>query len=520
MALRLRVVGNLAKILGEGATRVFGVHGGTIGRSGENDWILPDPERYVSGRHARIEYRGGSWMLHDTSSNGTYLNGATDPISATGPYELRDGDRLRMGDFEFAVSIDASNDFPPEKSAIVAYDGLGQSSHTRQSTDGDIGASLNLDALLAADDDSGSRIKPVNAYGQVVELEPLEPRPRKIRRERDGSNSSASGLHKLSASGRHKLSASGLHKVSASGVHKASVSGLHRLSSAANASPVPPPPRSGGSSLLDDEHATQVPWNLATRRVEPLRNPVKNASPDSARGSESSQARAESGARAETSPAGAPSPATDLGGLQQLCRGAGIDPSSIPVHLQPQVLLIAGQVLREMVFGLMDVQQARTEMRNRFRIRQDGTAEGSPLSFSGGVEEALRRMFEQRGSRYLGPAEAVRETFREIKSHHQAVAAAMQTAYAEVLSRLDPTELQDRFDRGKKGSGLLGMANKGKYWDLYTEFYPSLGVAPKGELPHLFVEEFARAYEARMAEQASRRAVSRRDDDDDDRASA
>jgi type VI secretion system FHA domain protein len=183
------------------------------------------------------------------------------------------------------------------------------------------------------------------------------------------------------------------------------------------------------------------------------------------------------------------------------------------VHLQPQVLLIAGQILREMMFGLMDVQQARTEMRNRFRIGQGTSGEGAPLNFAGGIEEALRRLFEQRGGRYLGPAEAVRETFREIKSHHQAVAAAMQTAYAEVLSRLDPAELQDRFDRNKGGS-LLGMANKGKYWDLYTEFYPSLGVAPKGELPHLFVEEFARAYEARMAEQANRRAAGRRDDDD------
>jgi len=507
MALRLRVVGNQAKVLGEGATRVFGVHGGTIGRSGENDWILPDAERYVSGKHARIEYRGGTWVLHDTSSNGTYLNGATDPVSATGPYDLKDGDRLRMGDFEFAVSIDASNDFPPDKSAIVAYDGLGQSSHTRQSTDDDLGAQLNLDALLAADDDSGSRIKPVNAYGQVVELEPLEPRTRNPRRNKDGSFSSASGLHQVSASG--------VHRISSSGVHKAAVSGRHRLSSAVSASPVPPPPPSGGSSLLNEENPTQVPWNLATRRVEPFKNPRKSAAADSPRATDSSPARIDSTPRPDASS----SSGTDTGGLQQLCRGAGIDPSSIPVHLQPQVLLIAGQILREMMFGLMDVQQARSEMRNRFRIPQGTSGEGSSLNFSGGIEEALRRLFEQRGSRYLGPAEAVRETFREIKSHHQAVAAAMQTAYAEVLSRLDPAELQDRFDRGKKGSGLLGMASKGKYWDLYTEFYPSLGVAPKGELPHLFVEEFARAYEARLAEQVNRRAGGRRDDDDD-RASA
>lgn len=43
MALRLRVVGNQARVLGDSSTKIFGVHGGTIGRAGDNDWILPDP---------------------------------------------------------------------------------------------------------------------------------------------------------------------------------------------------------------------------------------------------------------------------------------------------------------------------------------------------------------------------------------------------------------------------------------------------------------------------------------------
>src|SRR5262245_30154063 len=168
MALRLRVVSEHARILGAEGTKVFGVHGGSIGRSSDNDWILPDPERYVSGHHATISYRDGSYWLTDTSSNGTYRNEDTAPVSDAGPLALQDGDRLRMGDYEVVVTIDAVNDFPPEKSAIVAYDGLGNSS-ARQSTEGDIGASLNLDALLAPET-SGSRAKPVNAYGQAVDL--------------------------------------------------------------------------------------------------------------------------------------------------------------------------------------------------------------------------------------------------------------------------------------------------------------------------------------------------------------
>ena len=41
MALRLRVVSNHARILGPEGTKIFGVHGGSIGRASDNDWICP-----------------------------------------------------------------------------------------------------------------------------------------------------------------------------------------------------------------------------------------------------------------------------------------------------------------------------------------------------------------------------------------------------------------------------------------------------------------------------------------------
>ena len=67
MALRLRVVSEHAKRLGDNGTKVFGVHGGTVGRSTANEWILPDPERYLSGKHARIDFRAGTYVLVDTA---------------------------------------------------------------------------------------------------------------------------------------------------------------------------------------------------------------------------------------------------------------------------------------------------------------------------------------------------------------------------------------------------------------------------------------------------------------------
>src|SRR5580704_3004590 len=170
MALRLRVVSEHAARLGDLSTKVFGVHGGTIGRATDNEWILPDPERYLSGKHARVDFRAGAYVLVDTSSNGTYVNGAQVPLGKYHDYALKDGDYIRLGEYELLVSIDKSNDFPPEEGAIVAYDGQSPSSAVKKSTANDLGADLDLSQLLEPSDqlavDSG--VLPRDAYGQAV----------------------------------------------------------------------------------------------------------------------------------------------------------------------------------------------------------------------------------------------------------------------------------------------------------------------------------------------------------------
>ena len=42
-----------------------------IGRDPYLDWTLPDPERFISGKHCEIRYRDGGYWLHDVSTNGT-----------------------------------------------------------------------------------------------------------------------------------------------------------------------------------------------------------------------------------------------------------------------------------------------------------------------------------------------------------------------------------------------------------------------------------------------------------------
>lgn len=128
MALELAIVSEHADIVGDDAVREFSEGGGTIGRSLQNDWILPDPDRYISARHATIDFKGGMYYLLDTSSNGVYVNDEMEPIGKGNPRRLFDGDRLRMGDFLMTVSIDSGESLimPMEPEATAIPDNIEQ----------------------------------------------------------------------------------------------------------------------------------------------------------------------------------------------------------------------------------------------------------------------------------------------------------------------------------------------------------------------------------------------------------
>jgi len=168
MALRLRVISDHRHRMGDKSTFVFGVSGGSIGRSAENDWVLPDDMRYVSGRHARIVFHKGRFLLQDTSSNGTFVNDGDKPLGSQNPHELKSGDVIRIGEYHVQVQIDSATDFSLDDSALYKM-GSTSTRSRRVSQPKDLGASLRLENLLEASNDvSSDELKPVNAFGQAV----------------------------------------------------------------------------------------------------------------------------------------------------------------------------------------------------------------------------------------------------------------------------------------------------------------------------------------------------------------
>src|SRR5688572_23614041 len=71
----------------------------TIGRAAQNDIVLDDPS--VSGEHARITYDGIAFEITDLGSkSGVRVN--TKPATQM---EIRDGDRIRLGNSIFIFSV-------------------------------------------------------------------------------------------------------------------------------------------------------------------------------------------------------------------------------------------------------------------------------------------------------------------------------------------------------------------------------------------------------------------------------
>jgi predicted component of type VI protein secretion system len=105
MSLILTVIASADGSQGDRSRVVFGTEGGCIGRARDNDWVLADPKRYLSAHHARVRCHQGDYFIEDISTNGVFLNGATQALGKAASPPLHDGDHIRMGNYQIQVGI-------------------------------------------------------------------------------------------------------------------------------------------------------------------------------------------------------------------------------------------------------------------------------------------------------------------------------------------------------------------------------------------------------------------------------
>jgi len=409
--LRLRIVSEQRRSLADRSSAIFSVEGGTIGRAADNDWVLPDPQRYVSAHHARVQFREGHFYLQDVSTNGVYVNDDMEPLAKRGSsgYRLENGDVLRMGDYHILAALESHGEALPAAAAAVptsihALRTLGRT------TERDIGAKLNVEELLVPVIDLPPL--PVSAYGQPVDSDRVQ------------------ALAQPQRGSAFALAA----EPQAAAVDDAAPIGasLARLAEA-----VSQPKNSGSYLSLEDVHT----------------------------------------------------------GLDAFCRGAGIAQERLPAEAQGRLLHLAGRLLREALLGFKELERTRAETRNRFRIESPPPEQDDPRPAleESMVEDLAVELFLRHEGRRLDSVQWLRDTVAAARLHESAMAQATRAAFVEFLDRLDPAELEARFERAAR-RGKARSADKAQYWELFITFYRNLIEMPADHLPHTFVESFAAAY--------------------------
>jgi type VI secretion system protein len=416
MALRLRIVSDQRRSLADGSSATFTVEGGTIGRSADNDWVLPDPLRYVSAHHARVQFREGHFYLQDVSTNGVFVNDEIEPLAKRGSsgHRVTHGDVIRMGEYQIVAAVEAQQTHPEAPAAVPtsihALRTFGRSSEQ------DIGAPLDLQALIVPASDTGP-VLPVNAYGQAIEYVPMRaPLDAPSARPQPAA---ANGLDSRSLGER-----------------------MARLAEAVGREPK----SATGAMSLGDVHS----------------------------------------------------------GLDAFCRGAGVDTERLPAEAQGRLLHLAGRLFREALVGFKELDRTRADTRNRYRIEMQPPDEDDPRPSLANtmVEDLLVQLLQRHENRSLDSVQWLREMVAEAKTHEGAAAHATRAAFVEFLDRLDPAELEARFERAAR-RGKTRAADKSQYWEMFTTFYRNLIEMPADHLPHTFVEAFAAAYREALKKPAA-----------------
>lgn len=457
----------------------FDESGGSMGRGEDNTWVLQDPELYLSSQHCEISFENGQYFLIDRSTNGTFYNGSVDPMGKGNRLPVHDNDRFIIGDYEFAISMQAqasgsglSND--PFAGAI------GQSSSDPGAVPGDFASSPF--------DSSVPPVKESLFSSGMSESDPLAALDKAMGGSSGAFNDEAHDLHNNPFSSATSQSDS-----------------MDPLNQQMDWPKSTPGPVSGPAGVIPDD------WDLDAEALTPsveeepftptAEIKIENSGP-SARERALETANQELLAQIEKlkkQQSTSVSETAVSNADAEFIRGLGLQSRNLSDAEIEKLSLKAGEVMRAMTGGLMQVLSSRSSIKNEFRMNVTTIqpVENNPLKFSANIDDALENMFLKAGNAFKQPLDAVNEGFESVAEHQIAILAGIREAFKTVIERFDPIVLEERFNRQSRG-GLLPGSHKAKNWDAYTAYYEELVGDIDKSFQYLFGDGFVRAYEDQL----------------------
>lgn len=512
----------------------------TLGRHEDCDWQLPDPLRSLSRKHCTVEFYGGVWQVRDLSANGTRINSEADPVGSGLARQLRDGDRLLLGDYEIEVRIEegmptlsspfgqvpASPFGGPEVMTGVFGPGANR---------GALGGGSNLGGgfggarLPGLDDPPPYRPFEASPYeGRPYDPPPLDASPFRSALEAspfddvqsDHAPAGASAyvppvvLAGAAAPAATKPIPDNWFELEESQLRMRSpvapplsAPATARAEAAFPAPAMPPfsepfpTPSPAAAHPPAPQPAPAVPPPPADVEFDfdlPLTPPVQAASalaPVAAAATPSPvfppPAFPAAPVPASRGPAASADGAALASALNAFLSGADL-PADMVVRASAnpeEALRNAGALYRATVSAMRSLLIARGAVKREFRIEQTmiRTRENNPLKFSTSDEQAMAALLDPRTAA-LG---AVQESVADLTGHQVAVMAATQAAARALLKELEP----ERLLAEDTGGGFLPGALEKRLWEAYKRRHAKLIEQFEDDLKSAFGTAFAKAYE-------------------------
>jgi len=427
---------------------IQGMRGIDIGRDRHLDWTLPDPSRAISGKHCEIRYQDGGYVLHDVSTNGTFLDGKEGRLK--GPHRLRNGDRLIIGHYMVGVTIEGT---PGDEGVPAARE-------------------LQPTAYNDLWNDSGDAAPPVDRKNLQTPRE--RPRPQHadfLVWAADVPDAAPPAANPPAASSSAPPRSSALPEDDLSWA-----SGPPRP--APPPEPVPPVPEP--RRPLSTANGPDAVW---------MPPPATSLEPRPAQPSPPSTARAEPGFAAP-GPGG-----SDF--RDHIARSAGIAGDKLAQKSSQELAEELGVLMRLITENVRQLLKARLQAKGIARSANQTTIQAldnNPLKFAATTRDALELMFGPPTKSYLDAQRAFEQGFNDLKTHQMRTFTAMQQALTLLVNDLDPKAIENSVEPDSAITKLV-TSRKAKLWDAYLSRWQSKTSRFDGGLLDAFMEYFAQCYD-------------------------
>ncbi len=486
-----------------------------IGRDPYLDWTLPDPERFISGKHCEIRYRDGGYWLHDVSTNGTTVNGR--PGRLTEPHRLEHGDRLHIGHYIIAVELIGEHTASPSQAAspaappggnvwsdvpdaAAAVDRRDFDARARPQPEGsrgpadlseeDIGWSIGaLSPGASAPDDvwgapAAERETATDDWGWLPPAgppagpaagpaaEPGQVRGPEAAPDRRGPTGVTAPVVDAQAHDPFAPDAP---------------SPDHATGAPASDS-MPPPRREPSAPDLDAASAS------AAAAGAPSAAPT-GSGPGAAGSGLADQWADGQTARPAAGEGRAPMPHGDF--VVAFERGAGLPAGAVADRADEAFAEELGALFRLVTERLQAMLLARAETKSAIRSSERtmiNALENNPLKFSPTPEDALRIMFGAKSRSYLDAPATVAASFDDLQRHQIQTFAAMQGALQALIEDLDPKNIADATAEDSGLAALVG-SRRAKFWDTYVERFRAKSARHERGMIDAFMILFAEMYD-------------------------